>query len=73
MSTTEVDGQTKSVLYLMLGSEARRLFQSRLPHVKIINTSLAELWLRLTFVLNREGNISIHIVVLISRRQRDDE
>ncbi len=71
MPRNEADGQIKSLLYLMLGSEARRQFQSRLPHVRIVDTSLAELWLHLDIVFHRERNISVDRVALISRRQRE--
>ncbi len=58
---------------MMLGSEARRQFQARLPHVKIVNTSLSDLWIHFDIVFHRERNISVDRVPLISRRQRDDE
>ena len=70
---SEADGQIKSMLYMMLGSEARRQFQARVPHVRIVNTSLSDLWLHLDIVFHRERNISVDRVALISRRQRDDE
>ncbi len=73
MPREEADGQVKSLLYMMLGSEARRHFQFRLPHVRIVDTSLAELWMNLDNVFHRERNISVDRVALISRRQREGE
>ncbi len=56
-----------------MGTEARRQFQARLPHVRIVDTNLRDLWWQLDAVFHRERNISVDGVALISRRQRPEK
>ncbi len=58
---------------MMLGTETRRQFQARLPHVRIVDTSLRDLWIHLDAVFHSERLISVDRLALISRRQRSDE
>ena len=58
MRLEEADKKLRSVLYLALGNEGKRIFGQKLTKVKILQTSFKELWDFLAIAFVRKTNVT---------------
>ena len=56
MRQTEADKKLRSILFLALGSEGKRVFTQKNPRVKILAISLTQFWTLLDAAFNKPPN-----------------
>ena len=72
----EADKKLRSILYLALGNEGKRIFCHKSTKVKILQNSFKKFWenLATAFVTNcRNTNVTFERHKLLKRKQRDRE
>ena len=73
MRLEEADKKLRSVLYLALGNEGKRIFGQNFTKVKILQISFKEIWDFLAIALVRKTNVTFERLKLLNRKQRDRE
>ena len=73
MRLEEADKKTRSVLYLALGNEGKRIFGQKFTKVKILQISFKEFWEYLATAFVRKANVTFERHKLLNRKQRDRE
>ena len=65
--------KVRSILYLALGAEVKRVFAQKHPRVKILGTSFKEFFELLEAAFIKPTNITFERYKLLSRKQKDRE
>ena len=73
MRRTEADKKLRSILFLALGSEGKRVFTQKNPRVKILAISFSEFWTLLDAAFNKPPNTTFERYKLLNRKQKDRE
>ena len=73
MRLEEADKKLRSVLYLALGNEAKRIFGQKFSKVKIVLISYKGFWNSLAIAFVRKTNVTFERHKLLNRKQRDRE
>ena len=73
MRLEEADKKLRSVLYLALGNEGKRIFGQKFTEVKIVQISFKEFWDFLAIAFVRKKNVTFERHKLLNRKQRDRE
>ena len=73
MRRTEADKKLRSILFLALGSEGKRVFTQKNPRVKILAISFSEFWSLLDAAFNKPPNTTFERYKLLNRKQKDRE
>ena len=73
MRRTEADKKLRSILFLALGSEGKRVFTQKNPRVKILAISFSEFWTLLDAAFNKPPNITFERYKLLNRKQKGRE
>ena len=73
MRLEEADKKLRSVLYLTLGNEGKRIFGQTFTKVKILQISFKEFWNSLAIAFVRKTNVTFERHKLLNRKQRDRE
>ena len=73
MRLEEADKKLRSVLYLALGNEGKRIFGQKFTKVKILQISFKEFWDFLAIAFVRKTNVTFERNKLLYRKQRDRE
>ena len=71
--TEEVDKKLRSVLYLALGNEGKRIFGQKFTKVKVLQISFKEFWEFLAIAFVRKTKVTFERHKLLNRKQRDRE
>ena len=67
------DKKVRSILYLALGAEGKRVFAQKHPRVKVIGISFKEFFELLEAAFIKPTNITLERYKLLSRKQKDKE
>ena len=73
---TDIDSMLstqRSILYLALGNEEKKIFGQKFTRVKILQTSSKEFWENLSMAIVRKTNVTFERHKLLNRKQRDRE
>ena len=73
MRIEETDKKLRSVLYLALGNEGKRIFGQKFTKVKVLQISFKEFWEFLAIAFVRKTNVTFERHKLLKRKQRDRE
>ena len=73
MRLEEARKKLRSVLYLALGNEEKRIFGQKFTKVKILQISFKEFWDSLAVAFVRKTNVTFERYKLLNRKQRDRE
>ena len=73
MRLEEADKKLRSILYLALGNEGKKIFGQKFKRVKVLQISFKEFWENLSVAFVRKTNITFERHKLINRKQRDRE
>ena len=73
MRLEEADKKLRSVLYLALGNEGKRIFGQKFTKVKILQISFKEFWDFLAIAFVSKTNVTFERHKLLNRKQRDRE
>ena len=73
MERTEADKKLRSILFLALGSEGKRVFTQKNPRVKILAILFSEFWTLLDAAFNKPPNTTFERYKLLNRKQKDRE
>ena len=73
MRLEEADKKLRSVLYLALGNEGKRIFGQKFTKVKVLQISFKEFWESLAIAFVRKTNVTFERHKLLNRKQRDRE
>ena len=73
MRRTEADKKLRSILFLALGSEGKRVCSQKNPRVKILTITFSEFWNLLDAAFNKPPNTTFERYKLINRKQKDRE
>ena len=73
MRLEEEDKKLRSILYLALGYEGKKIFGQKFTRVKILQISFKEFWENLSVAFVRKTNITFERHKLLNRKQRDRE
>ena len=73
MRRYEADKKVRSILYLALGAEGKRVFAQKHPRVKILGISFKEFYEMLELAFIKPTNITFERYKLLSRKQKDRE
>ena len=73
MRIEEADKKLRSVLYLALGNEGKRIFGQKFTKVKVLQISFKEFWEFLAIAFVRKTNVTFERHKLLNRKQRDRE
>ena len=73
MRIEEADKKLRSVLYLALGNEGKRIFGQKFTKVKVVQISFKEFWEFLAIAFVRKTNVTFERHKLLNRKQRDRE
>ena len=68
---TEADKKLRSVLFLALGSEGKRVFTQKKPRVKILAIIFSEFWTLLDAAFNKPPITTLERYKLFNRKQKD--
>ena len=71
MRRYEADKKVRSILYLALGAEGKRVFAQKHPRVKILAISFKEFLDVLETAFIKPTNITFERYILLSRKQKD--
>ena len=69
----EADEKLRSISFLALGSEGKRVFTQKDPRVKILAISFTEFWTLLDAAFNKPPNTLFERYKLLNRKQKDPE
>ena len=61
MRRAEVDKKLRSILFLALGSQVKRVFAQKNPRLKILTISFTEFWTLLDTAFNKPPNTTFDI------------
>ena len=67
------DKKLRSILYLALRNEGKRIFGQKFTKVRILQISYKEFWEFLATVFVRKTNVTFERLKLLNRKQRDRE
>ena len=70
MKRTEPDKKLRSILFLALGSEGKRVFTQKNPRVKILAITFSEFWTLLDAAFNKPPNTTFERYKLVNRKQK---
>ena len=70
MRLEEADKKLRSVLYLALGNEGKRIFGQTFTKVKILQISFKEFWNSLAIAFVRKTNVTFERHKLLNQKQR---
>ena len=73
MRLEEADKKLRSVLYLALENEGKRIFGQKFTKLKILQLSFEEFWHSLAIAFVRKTNVAFERHKLLNRKQRDRE
>ena len=73
MRLEEADKKLRSVLYLALGNEGKRIFGQKVTKVEILQISFKEIWDFLATAFVRKTNVTFERHKLLNRKQRERE
>ena len=73
MRRYEADKKVRSILYLALGAEGKRVFAQKHPRVKVLGISFKEFYELLESAFIKPTNITFERYKLLSRKQKDRE
>ena len=73
MRLEEADKKLRSILYLALGNEGKKIFGQKFTRVKVLQISFKEFWENLSIAFVRKTNITFEKHKLLNRKQRDRE
>ena len=73
MRIEEADKKLRSVLYLALGNEGKRIFGQKFTKVKVLHISFKQFWEFLAIAFVRKTNVTFERHKLLNRKQRDRE
>ena len=73
MRRTEADKKLRSILFLALGSEGKRVSTQKNPRVKILAISFSEFWTLLDAAFNKPPNTTFESYKLLNRKQNNRE
>ena len=73
MRLEEADKKFRSVLYLALGNEGKRIFGQKFTKVKILQISYKDFWYFQAAAFVRKTNVTFEWHKLLNRKQRDRE
>ena len=73
MRRTEADKKLRSILFLAVGSERKRVFTQKNPRVKILANSFTEFWTLLDAAFNKSPYTTFERYNLLNRKQKDRE
>ena len=73
MRRTEADKKLRSIFFLALGSEVKRVFMQKNPKVKMLAISFTEFWTLLDAAFNKPPNTKFERYKLLNRKQKDRE
>ena len=73
MRLEEADKKLRSVLYLALGNEGKRIVGQKFTKVKVLQISIKEFWDSLAIAFVRKKNVTFERHKLLNRKQRDRE
>ena len=73
MRLEEADKKLRSVLYIALGNERKRIFGQKFTKVKVLQISFKEFWESLAIAFVRKTNVTFERHKLLNRKQRDRE
>ena len=73
MRLEEADKKLRSILYLALGNEGKKIFGQKFTRVKGLQISFKEFWENLSTAFVRKTNITFERHKLLNRKQRDRE
>ena len=73
MRLEEADKKLRSVLYLALGNEGKRIVGQKFTKVKVLQISIKEFWDSLAIAFVRKTNVTFERHKLLNRKQRDRE
>ena len=67
------DKKAKSMVYLTIGIEGRRMHTRKYPHTNVENTTTQQLWEELELTFIRPRNVTFDRYLLLTRRQQKGE
>ena len=67
------DKKAKSMVYLTIGIEGRRMHTRKYPHTKVENITTKQLWEELELTFIRPRNVTFDRYQLLTRRQQKGE
>ena len=73
MRRTKADKKLRSILFLVLGSEGKRVFTQKNPRVKILAITFSEFWTLPDAAFNKPPNTTFERYKLLNRKQKDRE
>ena len=73
MRLAEANKKLRSVLYLKLGNEGKRIFGQKFTKVKVLQISFREFWDSLAIAFVRKTNVTFERHKLLNRKQWDRE
>ena len=73
MRLEEADKKLRSILYLALGNEGKKLFSQKFTKIQVLQISFKEFWENLSLAFVRKINITFEKHKLLNRKQRDRE
>ena len=73
MRRYDSDKKVRSILYLALGAEGKRVFAQKYPRVKVLGISFKEFFELLEAAFIKPTNITFEGYKLLSRKQKDKE
>ena len=73
MRIEEADKKLRSILYLALGNEGKRIFRQKFTKVKSLQISFKEFWEYLATAFVRKTNVTFERYKLLNWKQRDRE
>ena len=71
MRRTEADKKMRSIFFLALGSEGKRVFMQKNPRVKILAFSFTEFWTLLDAAFNKPPYTTFKRYKLLNRKPKD--
>ena len=71
--TTEADKKLRSILFLALGSEGKRVFTRKNTRVKTLAISFTEFWSLLDAAINKPPNTTFESYKVVNSKQKDRE
>ena len=73
MRFEEPDKKLRSILYLALGNEEKKIFGQKFTRVKILQISFKEIWENLSIAFVRKTNVTFERPNLLDRKQKERE
>ena len=73
MRFEEADKKLRSILYLALGNEGKKIVGQKFTRVKVIQIAFKEFWENLSIAFVRKTNVTFERQKLLNRKHRDRE